>query len=286
MNKNIFKIGVPALVLIGIIVIIAFTQKPIAKLETELQIEPFDFNGYVDKYISDSIVGQTNGVALIRYNHIYDIITAEASIVAKSTAGSAELLSVSDAADCYKKSYTAYFSIFNNATNQLFSSRSWDESQLRDIRETARMLQTRQGRTSSGDSLSRFIAYVDGYYSAVKLISNSKYCSSATSYQYYCSQAKQYGGYPYKNNSKLNSIQSEVPQNAITGWRNSISKEVDEICGRSCYQYSSYNEFYNDYLSMYNKVEECGKMSATSWGGDLKARMNQKDSEMKRCDWN
>lgn len=282
MNKNIIKIGVPVLVLGGLIAIIAATQKSIDTLSSDLRIEPLDFNSYVDGYISDSIKGQPNSAAQVAYNHLYDVITTESSISAKTPSGSTQLLSAEDAADCYGRAFTAYYSIFGAEANQLFSNTTWSDQNLRAVKTTAQMLMTRQGAKKSADSLNHYIEYVNGYYSAIDLIDQSNYCSGANSYSNYLSKAKQYLGYPYKNNSKLKNITSEVSENAKTGWRNSITKEVDNICRRECSYYNSYSEFYQgDFQSAYNKIGDFNSAFSSSWGGDLKTKLEEKNTEIK-----
>lgn len=284
MNKNIIKIGIPILVLGGLIAIIAATQKSINTLSSDLRIEPLDFDRYVDDYISDSINGHPNSAALVAYNHLYDVISTESSISAKTPSGSKLLLSAEDAADCYGRAFTAYYSIFGAEANQLFSNTTWSDQNLRAVKNTAKMLMTRQGAKKNADSLNHYIDYVNGYYSAIDLIDQSKYCSGANSYSNYFSRAKNYLGYPYKNNSKLKNITSVVSDNAKTGWKRAITREVDNVCRRDCSYYNSYSDFYQgDYQSTYNKIDEFNSAFNTSWGDELRTRLGNKNTEIMKC---
>ena len=282
MNKNVIKIGVPILVLGGIIAIIAATQKPIEQLSSDLRIEKLDFSNYVDKYISDSISGKPNSEAMQGYVHLYEIISTESSVFATTKSGHQQLLDAQDAEDCYERAFSAYFTIFGVVANRLFSNPTWNENELVGIKNTAQSLLTRNGTQSASDSLRHFIEYVNGYYAAVKLISQSRYCSSASYYNNYCNKARDYSIYPYSNNSRLKTIVSDVSENARTGWRNSITNTIDGICSHEGYYYNSYDEFYQgDYQSAYNKIKEYNSTFNTTWGSDLKTKLDNKNAELK-----
>lgn len=282
MNKNAIKIGVPILVLGGIIAIIAATQKPIEELSSDLRIEKLDFNSYVDRYIHDSISGNPNLEAMKGYIHLYDIIATESSISATNASGHKQLLDAQDAEECYERAFSAYFSIFDADANRLFSSSTWNDNELSGVKNTAQSLLTRNGSRSALDSLNHYIEYVNGYYAAVKLISQSRYCSGANSYHDYGNRARLYSVYPYSNNSKLSDIVSDVSENAQTGWRNSIIDYVDRICNHACYYYNSYEDFYQgDYPSAYNKIKEYNSTFKTTWGSDLKTKLESKNAELR-----
>lgn len=284
MNKNIIKIGVPIMVLVSIIIIIATTQKPINKLSSELSIEPFDFKAYVDNYISDSIEGQTCSASKNGYDKLYKIISTESSITSTTENGQKPLLSPQDAAECYENAFQSYFSIFGPEVARLFSSSTWGEGQLSRIRIESQRLLSLRGSESAKDSLNHYINYVNGYYSATKLINRSRHCSSAGDYERYLNSARAYNTFPYNNNSKLKSITTKVANNAQEGWQKSITKYVESVCDRSCDYYNSYIEFYSgDYQNAFEKISEYNHKFDTTWGDNLKSKLNSKDTQVKAC---
>lgn len=281
--KKIIKIGAPILVLLGILAVIVITQKPIEKISSELTIRPFDFNAYVDKYIEDSISGKPREQAFRGYEKIYGVISTEASIVATQGAEKDSLLSSSEADDCFERAFKAYYSIFERDADQLFASSIWNG--LGGVKEGANDLMQRRGiSTLESEKLKKYVKYVDGYNAAKKLISNSRTCKNGDSYDYYCRQADQYKGEPYKNNSDLNNIVNVVKNNAMSSWRNSIENYVHIVCGRSCNYYKSYNEFYNgDYTSAYNKINDYQKKFNIAWGEHLTSDLDNKNSQVYNC---
>lgn len=285
MNKNIIKIGVPAMVLCGIIAIVAITQKPIDELSSDMRIKPLDFNAYVDKYIKDSVDIRPKSVSCQGYQKLYEIITTETSIMATKNSGQEPLISDGEATICYERAFQAYYSIYDNDASQLFASSAWDESKLNEIKTEAENLLQRKGISSSASqNLKKYIEYVNEYYSAIGLIKRSRYCSSASEYNSYCNKAKSYQVVPYSNNSRLKNIVSEVAENAKSGWRNSITNYVEMVCGRSCSYYSSYPEFYEgDCETARKKINEYNDTFDTSWGRDLKNNLDNKDREVKKC---
>lgn len=287
MNKNIIKIGVPVLVLFGIIAIILATSKSIDELSSKLQINSLDFGSFVDGYISDSIVGQSNSVAMTNYNRLYEIITTESAISVKTQNGSDQLLGYQEAEDCYARAFSAYFPIFANETEQIFSRGTWNDYELNNIKKTSQQLKDLKGTASASDSLNNYIGYVGGYYEAVRLIGRAKSCAGADSYKRYCDEAKQYIRYPYKNNSKLSDILSEVSGNAKKGWMSSITNVVNTICNHPNNHWNSYPDFYNeDYLKLYNKIDEYDEFFGASLGSALKPMLNKKDSDLKNYFYN
>lgn len=285
MNKNVIKIGVPILVLCGIIAIIASTQKTITEISSDLKISSHDFNAYVDGYMRDSVNIRPRSSAYQGYQKLYEIIATEASITVTRASGQMPLISSSEAEACYERAFQTYYSIYDNDASQLFSSSTWDESMLNEIKTEAQDLSQREGVSSSAsENLRNYIKYVEGYYSAIKLIAQSRYCSSASAYDKYCKDAKLYQNVPYTNNSRLKNIAKDVSDNAQTGWRNSITNFVEMVCGRSCSYYSSYEEFYSgDYYIAKNKIDEYNNKFSTSWGRDLKNNLNNKNVEIMQC---
>lgn len=285
MNKNIIKIGVPVMVLCGIIAIVAITQKPIDELSSDMRIKPLGFNAYVDKYIKDSVDIRPKSASCQGYQKLYEIITTETSIMVTRNSEQDSLISSGEAAILYERAFQAYYSIYDNDASQLFASSTWDESKLSEIKTEAEDLSQRKGISSSASqNLKKYIEYVNEYYSAIGLIKRSRYCSSASEYNSCCNKAKSYQVAPYSNNSKLKNIAKDVSDNAQTGWRNSITNFVEMVCGRSCSYYSSYEDFYNgDYLSAKNKINEYNNTFDTSWGRDLKNKLDNKNVEIMQC---
>lgn len=282
MNKNIIKIGVPIIVLFAIIIIIANTQKPINKLSSELSIEPFDFNAYVDHYISDSIDGQVCSAAKNGYDKLYQIISTESSITSSTPESKGPLLSPQDAEECFENAFKAYFSIFGSDANQLFSKSSWGESELSRILNESQRLLKLNGSESARDSLNHYINYVNGYYSTKDLIKQSWHCSSADDYERYLNSARTYNTFPFNNNSNLKDITSKVANNAQEGWRNSITNDVERVCEQSCDYYSTYNDFRSmAYQKAYEKISEYNDKFNTTWGANLKSNLSSKDSQVK-----
>lgn len=284
MNKiNIIKIVVPIVVLGGILAIIIATQKPVEKMSFQ-HIDPFDFNAYVDEYIADSIINYPRAVSEKAYENLYEIIATESSIMATNISGEKEqLLSQTDAEDCYERAFKAFFSVFSNDANRVFGGSSWSNIDLNNIETSAKDLLNRKGISSSqNDSLARFIKYVGGYNSAIKLLYNSQYCSNLRQYNSYCEKAKAYSGYPYQNNSKLKNMASDVAGNARNGWQSSIESKVNDICGRHPSDYNSHNEFYENYYKpAYDNIEDyCNKFN-TSWGEASKKKLDKKNTEVR-----
>ena len=188
-----------------------------------------------------------------------------------------------EADELFSNAFKAYFTIFDNDANQVFVSQTWNESDLNRIKSESQKLLSQKGGLLGKDSLNNYISYVDGYYEAIKLIYNSQYCSGGKSYENYCNKAAVFQKYPYINNSRLKSISTEVSSNAREGWRSSIKKYVDNICRQSDAYYSSYDDFYNgDLASAYDRIKEYNKMTNSSWGSDLKSKLNSRDSELKQ----
>ena len=264
--------------LCAILAVIVITQEPIEKISSDLTIRPFDFNAYVDKYIEDSISGNPREQAFREYERIYDVISTEASIMATQGAKKVSLLSSGEADDCFERAFKAYYSIFERDADQLFASSIWNG--LGGVKEGANDLMQRRGiSTLESEKLKKYVKYVDGYNAAKKLISNSRTCKNGDSYDYYCRQADQYKGEPYKNNSDLKNIVSVVKNNAMESWRNSITNYVNAVYRKS---YGSYNEFYNgDYINAYNKIKEYNDKINPNWGGDLKKKLAEKDQDVK-----
>lgn len=282
-KKNIVRIGVPFLVLCAILAVIVITQEPIEKISSELTIRPFDFNAYVDKYIEDSISDNPREQAFRGYERIYGVISTEASIVATEGAEKVSLLSGAEANGCFERVFKAYYSIFERDADQLFASSTW--SGLGGVKEGANDLMQRRGISASElEKLKKYIKYVDGYKAAKNLITKSKTCENGASYDHYIKQANQYKREPYSNNSDLKNIVNDVKNNAKSGWQTSITKYVNNICKRPCHDYRSYNDFYEgDYMSAYNKIKEYNEKIGTTWGGDLKRDLNNKNSEVNNC---
>lgn len=282
MNKNIIKIGIPIIGLAAIIIFVAATQKPINKLSSELRIEPFDFKSYVGQYIADSIEGQTIDASKIGYDKLYQIISTEASITSSTAGGQYPLLSSQDAEECFENAFKAYYSMFGADANRLFSNSSWGEGELTRIKAESQRLLSLRGCDSAKDSLNHYINYVNGYYSAIKLLNQSRYCNSASGYEQYVSSARPYNTFPYSNNSRLRNIASNVSSNARDGWRNSITQYVENICINSNDKYGSYNDFYSgDFQKAYEKISEYNSKFNTNWGADLKSKLNNKDTQVK-----
>lgn len=282
MKKNIIKIGVPFLVLVGIITLIISTQKPIEELSSDLRIEPFNFNSYVEKYITDSINGKTLDEARQKYNNIYDIISTEASVELKNSSQHSRLLEAQEAEELFSNAFKAYFMIFGNDADHVFVGQSWNESDLNKIKMESQRLLSQKGIQLGKDSLNNYISYVNGYYAATKLIRNSQYCSGVNSYNDYCARTTAYQKYPYINNSRLKNISTEVSSNAREGWRSTIERYVNDICNHPNTYYSSYDDFYNgDLTSAYDRIKEYNNTTNSSWGKDLKSKLNSRDSELK-----
>ncbi len=281
MKKIIIKIGVPILVLAGIISLIISTQKPIERLSSDLRIEPFNFNSYVGKYILDSINGKSLDEARSKYNNIYDIISTEASVELKNSSMHSRLLEAQEAEVLFSNAFKSYFMIFGNDADKVFVSQTWDESDLNRIKSESQRLLSQKGILLGKDSLSHYICYVDGYYAATKLIRYSQNCSGRDSYKDYCSRATAFLKYPYIKNSRLKNISTEVSSNAREGWRSSIEKYVNNICNHSNAYYSLYDDFYEDLTSAYDRIKEYNNTTNSSWGNDLKSKLNSKDSEIK-----
>lgn len=252
MKKKTLKMMVPIIMLVAIVVIVALNQKPITELSSDLHIEPLNFNAYVNQFISDSIKGQTSGTAKANYDILYQIIKTEASIItASSTQSSIPLLSAQDAEELYAKAFSAYFPIWMDATDRLFASPTWSNSTLSNIKSESERLLALEGSSGGRDSLMHYIDYVNGYNAAEKLIRYSKYCNSADSYDSYCSRAKDYQGYPYKNNSDLNNIKSTVEENARNSWRSSIENKVESVC-----KIDNPNKFYSLYNESFDEIKD------------------------------
>lgn len=284
MNKlNIVKILVPILVLVGIFAIIATTLKHIE--ETSFRpVEHFDFNTYVDEYISDSIMNQPRAASKQAYDHIYEIITTESSIVATTPSGGKKpILSQSDAEECYEKTFNAFFSVFSKDAIRLFASSSWGSSDLSNIETISKELLNRKGLTSTTkDSLNNYIRYTKGYQEAIHLLNSSNYCADVNSYKSYCKRADKFKGYPYQNNAKLQGITSKVAQNASESWRTSITTSVDDVCQRQASSFGSANNFYNNYYRpLYANIDDYRSNVNSSWGTNLKKQLDNKLTEVR-----
>lgn len=283
MNTNtLIKLGVPILVLGGIIAIIVATQKPVERLSFQ-HIDPFDFSQFVDGYIADSIEYKTMNESRDAYNHLYEIIATEASITITTQSGNAQLLSTEDANSCYEKAFKAYYDVYASWVRNVFGSSIWEDGDLKLIKDESLRMTGLQGSQCAADSLKRFGSYVDGYYSALNLINRQTYgCSSASLYDNLCSKASSFKYYPYTNCSKLDDIESVVADKARKAWQNAIERMIGNICSNSNDHYGTYPEFYNgDYTNAYNKINEYRRKFNTSWGSELIDRLNQKDKEMK-----
>lgn len=292
MKKNIIiKISIPILVLVGIIAIVFKTIKPIEEQEFQY-IEQHDFVSYVDRYVADSIEGKSIRRARYGYEKIYDIIETEDSIEAY-IAGSIkkeQLLADKDAKECYRKAFKTYFSIFAKNANTCFQSSVWNENELNQIKLESQNLRGRIGvLKSQSDSLKRYERYVNGYYSALKLIRRSQNYrdnrwadgNPAKYYRGLCEEAERYESYPFKNCTDLSSIVSDVKQYARESWKKHIENYVEEICDINPPAfYNSYDDFYSVMTTAYRKIQEYNGEFKTSWGEELKEKLEQKDEKV------
>lgn len=280
MKYTIFKVVIPLMVLAGIIAFIISTQKPIEELNSELNIKPFDFKNYVDNYISDSISGKQIREAQARYNQLYAIITTEASITIRTdSTGNGSLLDPQSAEECYAQAFSSYFDVFRHDADNMFTNSTWDKDRRDFIKTEAKRLLTLQGTAMRKDSLEHYISYVNGYDNAIKLIAKAKCCSGKRGYDDYTNEAAKYKGYPYKNNSKLANILTDVRQNALDGWKKTLETITDEFCKTPNSKFYSYPEFNDSYQSVYNRIEEYPYN--TAWTNDLKKRLNEKEKQVK-----
>ena len=280
MKNIIIKVVVPLMVLVGIITFIISTQKPIEELSSELNIKPFDFKNYVDNYISDSISGKQIKEAQARYNQLYAIITTEASITIRTdSTGNSSLLDPQSAEEYYAKAFSSYFDIFRHDADKMFTNSTWDKNSRDFIKEEAKRMLTLQGTAVRKDSLEHYISYINGYDNAIKLIANAKYCSGKSGYDHYTMQAAEYKGYPYKNNSQLANILTDVKQNALDGWKKTLETITDELCKTSNYKFDSYDDFNKLYRAVYDRINEYPNTPA--WTKKLKNQLEEKDIQVK-----
>lgn len=279
-KKNIVRIGVPLMVLCGILAVIVITQKPIEKISSELKIRPFDFYSYVNQYIEDSISGKSKAQALRGYERIYDIISTEASIVATQDTRIEPLLNSGETDDCFEQAFKAYFPIFEHDADHLFAGSVWNDLG-RFEKEASDLAQRRGISAAESEKLKKYLGYVYGYAEARRLIAASGSCKDASSYDYYCNRADKYKGEPYVNNSILKNIASDVRKRAKYGWQTAITNYVNDVCAKSCSNYNSYEDFHDNYYKpAFNQINEYEKKFNTSWGVELTKKLEEKDTSV------
>ncbi len=282
MKKTLIKIGLPFIVLAVIFAVIISTQKPIEELSSDLRINSFNFNNYVETYISDSIKGKPLIVAQSGYDHLYDIINTESSIELTDSMGNHPLITSQEAEELFTKSFKAYFYIFGSEVNRFFSNSEWKDSELNKIKTECQRLLAKQGTTFAKDSLNNYTKYVNGYYSARRLIRNAKNCSDKSTYEDYCKRARSYKCYPYNNNSSLVNIVSTVSNEAISGWQQAINDAVNNLINKPNYDFGTYSNFYTELQSVFSKITDYNNTFNSSWGSDLRAKLNNKDTVVKQ----
>ena len=219
-----------------------------------------DFYSYVDEYISGNIINQSMSSAWMAYNDLYQNITTDSKNEEESE-------------ECYFRAFMAIFSVFSNNANRVFASDTWNDDDLTNIKNTAQELLNRRGLQYETDSLNRYINYVDEYYMAIDFINESHNCTSANSYHNLVNKAKQYSGYPFKNNARLCNIVSDVSDNARVQWKKTIEADVDDFCTNLDYRCrlnfdaeKKYNEICND-IKEYEEVNQ-----TTSWANKMREK--------------
>lgn len=282
MKKTLIKIGLPFIVLAVIFAVIISTQKPIEELSSDLRINSFNFNNYVETYISDSIKGKPLIVAQSGYDHLYDIIKTESSIEVTDSIGNHPLITSQEAEELFTKSFKAYFFIFGSEVNRFFSNSEWKDSELNKIKTESQRLLTMQGTAFAKDSLNNYTKYVNGYYSAKRLMRIAKNCSSKSSYEDYCKRARSYKCYPYNNNASFANIVSSVSNDAISGWQQAINDAVNNLINKPNYDFGTYSNFYTELQSVFSKIADYNKTVNSSWGSDLRTKLNNKDNVVKQ----
>lgn len=285
MKKIFLKAGIPLLLMVVLVIIVALTQKSIEKKNFQ-RIEAYDFNEYVSQFITDSIENQSLVDAKLKYDQIYRIISVEESITLTKPSGRSPLLSRETAKDCYERIFFAFYSILDKNATTCFSGSIWNEKELDRIREYSRDLLKRNGINSKKQKLEDFRDVVTGYYSAKQLIKTKSYiCTDVKSYNNLCNEATKYTKDPYSNCKKLANILTIVKQNASNSWRMSIEEENISLCSKSNHEFYSYEDFYNyEYKNMYSKIGEYVKNigNADDWEKTQKSKLEAKRESVQK----
>lgn len=250
MNK-ILKIVLPLIILGVIAFVIYMTQRSIDG-NVPLGVEPFKF----DKYISDMVKSDLDDKPYVsakeEYRRIYAVIQTEESIrVTDSSGNRHDLLKGRVADSCYRMAFSSYWDIYEAEAEGIFT-RDWSgkTSELIDIKKEAEFLKKQSGN-SRNDSLNRYIGYVNEFFQAERF-ANMVRCSSEKEYDRCVSMSNEYiSKYPLRNNSSLVYKLREVPEKARKEWKNSIERDVENVCSQN-----DKSQFFNQYNELMKRIQE------------------------------
>jgi hypothetical protein len=174
-----------------------------------------------EEHISDRVESEIKDKSYQSASDAYDDVMAEISDIASTTTkkgGDEERsISKSEETNSRKMAYYAYTPIFLDNAQKFFRQRSWDESELKKLKERAKeLLATKLSDSNSKNrpKLEEVVTYVDGYFSAKSLINSANSCTSVSVARNMPDQVRKYQKQPYTFNDFLSSGLSSAPSKA------------------------------------------------------------------------
>ena len=228
----------PSIVAIAIICIVIITMSDKETTNEALkEVEPFNFVEYIEQRVNTEI---TNG-DINNFEALYKVIDIEEHLI--NTENNKNVLSQSEAKECYEYLFDRYFNEFKKKADVCFSSSNWSNCNI--IKNEANRLLKRNGSNKSQkQTLASYVEYVNNFNSICTHIRN---CRSKENYTNIKSSSY-LSKVPYSNNRKMQSALTDAKSN----WENYLIKEYSN--------FKDYSSSWSCSTFIYNKEDLQGKI--------------------------
>lgn len=276
--KKYIKIALIAIAAIGIFAAIVYYAHGIGSGVNKV-IATTDFEKQVQEDVDKNIKGKDYPTARKAFNTIIAEINTEASV----TLGNGKKnLSSNEVANCKKIVFYDYAPIFIDYGTAYFTRSSWDDNNLKELKEeAATLLQMRVADTGTevDKQLKSIIKNVDDYYAAWKVANAASRCTSVNAISGFKAQANRYLHSPLTNNASLSSALKNVESSA----KSSVIRNIAGYCNHvasSYAHYGNYTAFYSAYTNGINRINEYkNKYGMPSALASAKANINSADNK-------
>lgn len=254
MRNKIIKIGLIAVVLIGIATAIIMAVKTIADGDDEvIAVTPFEKD--IEAQVNASIKDKNYAEAQKAYAAIMGTINTEASI---TRGDGTKNLSDAEVKKVKQMAFYAYAPIFAEYGTEYFSHSSWDKAVLNNLKGEAQQLHATgfaENGTDVAKKLSSISATIDEYYAAWAAANSAKSCTTVSGIAAVKTKANSYMHAPLTNNASLKSALQSAESVAKQNVANGIAGQCQKVA-RGYAHYGSYDNFRNAYKSALARINE------------------------------